>query len=121
DLLERELHLALLVPVEDETLASLRDDDGRLALLAAVPARLTVAARARGELAVVGEPLLQLVGFRQRLPDLVRRCGKDDLAHDLHGSSNPQPDGCVYLGATNELHFTRRSPCHSSRWWSSRT
>src|SRR5207302_10964680 len=65
-------------------------------LLAVVPAEDAFAALPRVELDVVGEPLLELVGIRQGLPDLVGRDGEHDLTAHFHNSSDPQPGGCVY-------------------------
>ena len=79
-----------------EPLARLDDEHGRAPLLAVVPAEDAVAALARVELDVVRKPLLELLGIGQGLPDLLGRRGEDDLARDFHGSSNPQPPGCVY-------------------------
>src|SRR3954464_6950086 len=111
DLLERELDGALVVPVEHEPLARRRLDDRRTPLVAVGPAKDALAPPARVELDVVREPLLELLGVRQCLPHLVRRDGEDDLSAHFHDSSNPQPLGCVYTGATDRLHFTRRLPC----------
>jgi len=68
----------------------------RTTFLAVGPAEDAVTARARIELDVVRKPLLELLGIGQGLPDLLGRLGEDDLARDFHGSSNPQPVGCVY-------------------------
>src|SRR5258705_3219398 len=96
DLLECELDLALVVPVEQQPFARLDDEHGRASLLAVGPAKDAVTARAHIELDVVREPLLELVGIGQGLPDLLGRLREDDLACDFHGSSNPQPVGCGY-------------------------
>ncbi len=92
----RERIVFLGQEVEDESLSGIGDDHGRTSLLAVVPAEEARSARSRVELDVVGEPLLELIRVGQGLPDLIRRCGEDDLAGDLHSSSNPQPCGCVY-------------------------
>ena len=71
-------------------------EHGGVAFLAVVPAEDPVAAGPHVELDVVGEPLLELLGVGQSLPDLVRRFRKHDLTGDLHCSSDPQPMGCIY-------------------------
>ena len=70
-----------------------------MTLLAVVPAEDTLAALPRVELDVVREPLLQLVGIRQRLPDLVRGDGKHDLSGHFHDSSY----------RNREVAYTRRN------------
>src|SRR6185295_8411192 len=84
DLLELDLDAALVVPRERE--AAFGDDllDDRVALLAVVPAEDAVAAGLQVELDVVREPLLELLGIRQRFPNLLDRSLEHDLARHLH-------------------------------------
>jgi hypothetical protein len=72
DLLEGELHFALIVPVEHQPLPGLRHEDLRAALFAVVPAEDAVAAFTWIELDVVREPLLQLLGLGEGSPHLSR-------------------------------------------------
>ena len=80
-----------------QPLAGRRLDDRGAALLAVVPAEDAVAALARVELDVVREPLLELLGIRQRLPDLVGRRRRSTISRvDLHDRlQSAQPVGCV--------------------------
>src|SRR5262245_46499347 len=120
-LLERELGLALAVPVEQEPFGRLGDHDRRVPLLAVVPAEDAGAAFAGIELDVVRKPLLQLIRVGERLPDLVGRNRELDLATDFHEVLQSATARLRILSATERLHFTREAPCRSFRWWSSRT
>ena len=76
-----------VVPVENEPLCLLELADDRAPLVSVPPTEDPLASWARLELDLRREPLLEPLGLRQRLPDLVRRLRYHDLAFDLHRSS----------------------------------
>src|SRR6266566_280855 len=88
DFLELEHHLAVVIPVEHESLLRLRLADDRPPLVPVAPAEDSFAARLGVELDLGREPLLEPLRLGQRLPHLGGRRRKDDLALDLHGFSS---------------------------------
>src|SRR5262249_54998626 len=107
---ERELDLALLVPLEREPLLGLHLRDGCRARLAVPPAERRPAARPPVELDVVREPLLELPWVGERGPDLLAAGRKHDLlANHLHTSLDMQPNGCATVSNRLVARYRRWS------------
>src|SRR5262245_16739795 len=96
---ERELDLALVVPLKREATLWLDLGDRGVAFLAVCPAEARTAARAQVQVDLVGEPVLEPLGLGEGLPDVA-----DGGRHDMLSAYHVQPPGCAIV--TNR-HFSR--------------